>query len=470
MSFVIPNATDTTSGNRFAALDQAEPDALDFEILGNRANGVLSGCEVTPLATPGSAVNVASGYVLIGGKSYPVAAYNNFVLPSSPSNNRFDLIVGRLSGSTVSITCVSGTESVSNPSFPRSSARIKVSSLAGLQATTYINLATDVILAAVYRSGAVAITEERIVDKRVSVKGGVSYQGTGTPDPALGEDASLYFKTSLGATDSSGVYVKRSGAWTELGTATVDPGVPVGAMIMWPSPNTAPASASWLEASGAAVSRTTYSALFSVIGTTYGAGDGSTTFNLPDFRGQYLCGRTDSGTMGAQVGNAGSTVTLTTGNLPSHTHGLTGATADLNGGHSHTINHTHGSATTASSAAPHTHQVTGNVEQNYISSPAFNPDTEEANQQFGWVYTYKAGNSAIVPFQSHAHNHAINITSQSSDAPHSHTVPITPFSGSSSTIEGHVHQLSGNTQATGSATPVNVMPSTYYIRYFIRYA
>ena len=43
----------------------------------------------------------------------------------------------------------------------------------------------------------------------------------------------------------------------------------------------------WLLAAGSAVSRTTYATLFAAIGTTYGAGDGSTTFNLPDFRGVF---------------------------------------------------------------------------------------------------------------------------------------------------------------------------------------
>lgn len=50
--------------------------------------------------------------------------------------------------------------------------------------------------------------------------------------------------------------------------------------------NTPPAG--WLKANGAAVSRTSYAALFSAIGTTFGAGDGSTTFNLPDLRGEFI--------------------------------------------------------------------------------------------------------------------------------------------------------------------------------------
>ena len=49
----------------------------------------------------------------------------------------------------------------------------------------------------------------------------------------------------------------------------------------------------WLKANGVAVSRTTYSALFGAIGTTYGAGNGSTTFNVPDLRGEFIRGWDD---------------------------------------------------------------------------------------------------------------------------------------------------------------------------------
>ena len=63
--------------------------------------------------------------------------------------------------------------------------------------------------------------------------------------------------------------------------------VPSGA-VFWFAASTAPTG--YLEASGAAVSRTTYAALFAVIGTTFGVGDGSTTFNLPDLRGEFVRG------------------------------------------------------------------------------------------------------------------------------------------------------------------------------------
>jgi hypothetical protein len=59
---------------------------------------------------------------------------------------------------------------------------------------------------------------------------------------------------------------------------------PVGSLMYWPT-ETPPDG--WLERDGSAISRTTYANLFAVIGTTYGAGDGSTTFNLPDDRGLF---------------------------------------------------------------------------------------------------------------------------------------------------------------------------------------
>lgn len=61
----------------------------------------------------------------------------------------------------------------------------------------------------------------------------------------------------------------------------------VGTIKMWP---TATAPNGWLECAGTAVSRTTYAALFAIIGTTYGVGDASTTFNLPDMRGRFARG------------------------------------------------------------------------------------------------------------------------------------------------------------------------------------
>jgi microcystin-dependent protein len=60
-----------------------------------------------------------------------------------------------------------------------------------------------------------------------------------------------------------------------------------GMTVMWPS-STVPAG--YLECAGQAVSRTTYAALFAIIGTSFGPGDGSSTFNIPDMRGEFARG------------------------------------------------------------------------------------------------------------------------------------------------------------------------------------
>jgi|GEM_PF-1024281 len=82
--------------------------------------------------------------------------------------------------------------------------------------------------------------------------------------------------------------------------------------------NTAPNG--WLKANGAAVSRTTYAALFAAIGTTFGAGNGSTTFNLPDLRGEFIRGWDDG--RGVDAGRAMGS--WQNGEIESHAHTLIG--------------------------------------------------------------------------------------------------------------------------------------------------
>ncbi|MCW3482122.1 tail fiber protein [Neisseriaceae bacterium JH1-16] len=77
-------------------------------------------------------------------------------------------------------------------------------------------------------------------------------------------------------------------AWSEA--ASTVSAVPAGAIAHFAM---ATPPTGWLKANGAAVNRTAYAALFSAIGTTYGAGDGSTTFNLPDLRGEFVRGWDD---------------------------------------------------------------------------------------------------------------------------------------------------------------------------------
>lgn len=83
----------------------------------------------------------------------------------------------------------------------------------------------------------------------------------------------------------------------------------------------------FLKCNGAAVSRSTYSALFNAIGTLYGAGNGSTTFNLPDARGEFIRGWDDG--RGVDAGRGiGS---WQAGQMPSHTHRVS-TQAGTNGG------------------------------------------------------------------------------------------------------------------------------------------
>lgn len=114
------------------------------------------------------------------------------------------------------------------------------------------------------------------------------------------------------------------------------PEVPVGAMM--PFAGTVPPSG-WLLCNGDEVDRFTFPDLFSVVGETYGAGDGVTTFNLPDTTGRVLAGKEDSATR-LTVGVSGIDSTLLgfaggDENTEQHTHAAGGMTTDAAGVHSH---------------------------------------------------------------------------------------------------------------------------------------
>lgn len=124
-----------------------------------------------------------------------------------------------------------------------------------------------------------------------------------------------------------------------------------------PSPDTIPPGviadyggagvpAGWLACNGAEVSRTAYAALFAVIGTTWGAGNGSTTFTLPDGRGRVPVGAGGAVTadLGNTIGAVGGAVahTLTVAEMPSHAH--PGSSA-ADSGHTHSYWSDHGFGT-----------------------------------------------------------------------------------------------------------------------------
>jgi microcystin-dependent protein len=109
-------------------------------------------------------------------------------------------------------------------------------------------------------------------------------------------------------------------------------GIPTATIVPW-SDSSVPSG--FLECNGAAVSRSTYADLFAIVGTTYGSGDGSTTFNLPDLQDNVAVGKsgtknlastggantvTSTGNVGGSTANA----TLSVPQLASHTHPISG--------------------------------------------------------------------------------------------------------------------------------------------------
>src|SRR5262245_2397815 len=144
--------------------------------------------------------------------------------------------------------------------------------------------------------------------------------------------------TLIAGTPYAAVYRNAGNEWLLRGFFGANPyNVPIGAGLPFFGP-VAPNS-SFAFPRGQPISRTTYSALFALIGTTYGAGDGATTFALPDLSGRLLACRegldgapapgritaAGSGIDGTALGATGGaeTVTLATSQLPSHTHANT---------------------------------------------------------------------------------------------------------------------------------------------------
>lgn len=152
---------------------------------------------------------------------------------------------------------------------------------------------------------------------RVSVTNGNGVSG----NPTVDIDSSYVGQTSITTLGTIA-----TGTWQGTSIGSAYGGVPPGATMTFAG-STIPTG--WLECDGSAVSRTTYADLFSAIGTTWGAGDGSTTFNLPDKRGRVSIGAgTGSGLTARTLGNTGGfeTHTLTTTEMPSHTHTIRGGT------------------------------------------------------------------------------------------------------------------------------------------------
>lgn len=135
--------------------------------------------------------------------------------------------------------------------------------------------------------------------------------------------------------------VGSDGVAYEVATPASQPGdiFPPGVILQYAG---AAAPANWAIADGSVVARTgAYAALFAAIGTTYGAGDGSTTFSLPDLRDKVPVGKSGTKALGSTGGAA--TVALAISEMPSHNHAgvtqpnSTGITLQADGAHTHNV-------------------------------------------------------------------------------------------------------------------------------------
>lgn len=182
-----------------------------------------------------------------------------------------------------------------------------------------------------------------------------------------------------------------------------------GMVVAWPGPAI---PTGWLECNGAGISRSAYSGLFAAIGTTYGSGNGSTTFNIPDYRGVVLRGfdhgrGLDPGrTLGSYQADA----------FGSHAHGINPpqATSTTNGSHTHTID----PPIASTSADTHNHGV---------------PSAEEEAGEGGFEGGAGPGSYHNLT-TSDTHSHTVNIPAFSSHAAgnHAHTVNVPAFTSAAS--------------------------------------
>jgi microcystin-dependent protein len=160
-------------------------------------------------------------------------------------------------------------------------------------------------------------------------------------------------------------------------------GIPTATIVPWTS---ASVPSGFLECAGAAVSRSTYSALFAIVGTTYGAGDGSTTFNLPNLQDDVVVGRSGTknvgstggantvssgGNISGSVGGSTANATLSTAQLASHSHPITGQGAEAAGNQiSSGPNFRLSSLSTgaAGSGSGHSHNMSANFSGNFAGN------------------------------------------------------------------------------------------------------
>lgn len=194
--FTVPNASGF--GTEIQSLDQAEPDSLDFTILGNDKYGVLSGLDATYGSTGNGTITLTDGEVIIDG-DYGYVTGTTLNLTASGADPRFDLVVAQKSGTSFVLNVVVGVTNATNPVFPSVAA-------------------TQVVLYALYRKSGETFGNLSAVDKR-KIIGTIVRSGTGAPTMTA-SDGSLYVRDFSPSTGQSSLYVRQGGSWQNLSTYT----------------------------------------------------------------------------------------------------------------------------------------------------------------------------------------------------------------------------------------------------------
>lgn len=245
-------------------------------------------------------------------------------------------------------------------------------------------------------------------------------------------------------TGSSWTPTNREVAVTDhMNNTALHSGVPIGTPLPW---LTASPPTNYLIMNGQNVSRTTYAALFALWSTTFGMGDGSTTFGIPDWRGKIPIGQGVTAPTDGPLNNAFGSLNHTHSG-PSHTHTINGhdhtlaAHTHLGGAHTHsTPNHTH-------SIPAHYHAVTGNgATINIVSSAAHQ---HNYGTKSGSTISSSGGNRAL-----NASPSGSNETNQTSaDGSGAHVHANSDFAG----FVGNVSSgnLGDGTMTSGSANGGN---------------
>lgn len=165
----------------------------------------------------------------------------------------------------------------------------------------------------------------------------------------------------------------------------------------------------WLKANGAAVSRTAYAALFARIGTRFGAGDGVSTFNLPELRGEFVRGWDDG--RGFDAGRALASIQTQMLELHGHT-AWTGSA----GAHGHSGTVSINSAGEHSHTAPRAHNNdVGNGSPNFTTANYQNGTTAATNPAGNHTHS---GTISITPTGDHTHAVGVSNTGGAETRPH----------------------------------------------------